>query len=166
MPAGADFHPFVVQRPGAAGPAAFTWRPDVCDRTDLRPDYRQLDETNLVAFLRDNQLDVHVERQPVEANKPELVFVFVSAAGSAPVALRVAILKTPDEAGHDLYDALTQRGDGWWGVHRANLAVLGPPADPAKAISFAARTRLACWGTFTFAHSSDTFVVAGGYAEP
>jgi hypothetical protein len=167
MPSGADFRQFVVERPGGSGPDAFAWRPDLCGRADLRPDYRVLDETNLVAFLRDNQLEARVERQPVEANKPELVFVFVSAPGAAqPVPLRVAIMKSPDEAGHALYEALAQRGDGSWGVHRANLAVLGPPGDSADDLAFVAKTRLACWGTFTFSDAGDAFVVTGGYAEP
>ena len=30
----------------------------------------------------------------------------------------------------------------------------------------AAKTRLACWGTFTLSDGDDAFVVEGGYAEP
>jgi hypothetical protein len=167
MPAGPDWRQFVVDRPGASEASALEWRPDVCAHVDLHPDYRALNETSLVAFLRDQQLDARVERQPVEANKPGLVFVFVTLPGTAqPVPLRVAILPSPDEAGKDLYDALLQRGSGSWGVHRGNLAVLGPYGNPEDDLQFAAKTRLACWGTFTISNDDDAVVVQGGYAEP
>jgi hypothetical protein len=167
MPAGPDWRQYVVDRPGASGTSALEWRPDVCARADLHADYHLLNETSLVAFLRDQQLDARVERQPVEANKPGLVFVFVSSPGSSQaVPLRVAILPSADEAGRDLYDALLQRGSGAWGVHRANLAVLGPYGNKEDDLQFAAKTRLACWGTFTFSDGDDAFVVQGGYAEP
>ncbi|MGA2448618.1 MAG: hypothetical protein ABTD50_08080 [Polyangiaceae bacterium] len=133
----------------------------------MRPDYGTLNESSLVAFLQSQQLSVRVERQPVEPGKPELVFVFVSApSGSQTIPLRVAMLKTPDEAGRDLYDALLQHGSGVWGVHRANVAVLGPPGSPDDDLAFAAKTRLACWGTFTIAEGGDAVVIPGGYAEP
>src|SRR5882672_10096956 len=167
MPAGPDWKQFVVDRPGASGPDALEWRPDVCAHVDLHADYHLLNETSLVAFLRDQQIDARVERQPVEANKPGLVFVFVSSPGAAqPVPLRVAILPSADEAGKDLHDALLQKGSGAWGVHRANLAVLGPYGSKEEDLQFAAKTRLACWGTFTLSQDDDAFVVPGGYAEP
>jgi hypothetical protein len=55
----------------------------VCAQSDLRADYRVLNETNLVTFLRDQQIDARAERQPVEAHKPDLIFVFVSTPGAA-----------------------------------------------------------------------------------
>ncbi len=167
MPPGPDWRQFVVDRPGGSGANGVEWRPDVCAKVDLHPEYKMLNETSLVAFLHDQQLDARVERQPVEANKPGLVFVFVTVPGAAqPVPLRVAILPSSDEAGKDLYDALLQRGSGSWGVHRANLAVLGPYGDPEDNLQFAAKTRLACWGTFTVSSDGDAAVIQGGYAEP
>ena len=167
MPAGPDWRNYVVDRPGGSGTSALEWRPDVCANVDLHPDYHLLNETSLVAFLHGQQLDARVERQPVEANKPGLVFVFVTSPGtSQPVPLRVAILPTADEAGKDLYDALLQRGSGSWGVHRANLAVLGPNGEKEDDLQFAAKTKLACWGTFTLSDGGDAFVLQGGYAEP
>jgi hypothetical protein len=167
MPAGPDWRQYVVDRPGGSGQSALEWRPDVCAHVDLAPDYRNLNETSLVGFLRSQQIDARVERQPVEAHKPDLVFVFVTVPGvSQTVPLRVAILTSPDDAGRALFDALVQRGAGAWGVHRSNVAVLGPVGSNEDDVSFAAKTRLACWGTFTFADSGDTFVVPGGYTEP
>lgn len=167
MPPGPDWAQFVVSRPGTSGPTARAWRPDVCAALDLRPDYRTLNESNLVEFLRNQQLAVRVERQPVEPKKPELVFVFVQAPGRPEtVPLRLAILPNADDAGHDLYDAMLQRGWGVWGVHRANLAVLGPAGSDEEDLAFAARTKLACWGTFTVAEGGDAVVVPGGYMEP
>ncbi len=167
MPAGPDWDQFVVRRPNSSGSTGVSWRPDICTGVDLHPDYQTLNENSLVAFLQSQQLTVRVERQPVEPNKPELVFVFVSAPGNAaPIPLRVAMLKTPDEAGRDLYDAVLQHGSGAWGVHRANVAVLGPIGSGGEDLAFAAKTKLACWGTFTLATGDDAVVVPGGYAEP
>jgi hypothetical protein len=167
MPPGPEWRQYVVDRPGTSGPGSHQWGPDVCARVDLKPDYHALTEASLVAFLQGQGLDARVERQPVEANKPGLVFVFVAAPGtSRTVPLRVAILPSADEAGRDLYDALLLRGQGAWGVHRANLAVLGPSGDEPDDLQFAGKTRLACWGTFTVAEGGDAVVVPGGYAEP
>jgi hypothetical protein len=167
MPAGSDWHQFVVDRPRASGATGVAWRPDVCAGVDMRPDYRTLNESNLVAFLQSQQLAVRVERQPVEPGKPDLVFAFVTAPGGAQtIPLRVAMLKTPDEAGRDLYDAILEHGTGVWGVHRANVAVLGPPGTTEDDLAFAAKTRLACWGTFTIADDGDVVVIPGGYSEP
>jgi hypothetical protein len=167
MPAGPDWAQFVVNRPGASGPAARSWRPDVCASLDLHPDYRSLNESNLVEFLRGQQMTVRVERQPVEPKKPELIFVFVQVPGRPEtVPLRLAILPNADDAGHDLYDAMMQRGPGSWGVHRSNLALLGPVGFDEEDLAFAARTKLACWGTFTLEAGNDAVVVPGGYMEP
>lgn len=139
----------------------------MCAGVDLRPDYRELNETSVVNFLRDQQYSVRVERQPVEPGKPELLFIFVQFPGAAEsVPLRVAMLKSPDDAGKSLYDGLQQKGAWVWGIYRANLAVLGPPGSEEDDLAFAAKTKLACWGTFAFTDGSDIFVVPGGYAEP
>jgi hypothetical protein len=168
MPPGPDWTRYAVEQPDQRGPGRSHWRAEVCARQDLRPDYRVLNEANLVAFLRAQGFELRIERQPVEPSKPELVYVFVAdrRAASGSVALRVATLASPDVAGHALYDALLARGEGAWGVHRANVAVLGPAGFVDDDLAFAARTRLACWGTFTFAEAGDAYVVAGGYAEP
>jgi hypothetical protein len=78
---------------------------------------------------------------------------------------RIAILPNAGAAGRELHEALLQHGEGWWGVHRSNLAVLAPPGTLADTVIFAARTRLACWGVVTVAGRDDTYVIPGGYTE-
>lgn len=79
--------------------------------------------------------------------------------------LRVATLDTPREAGRHLHQALLEHGMGYWGVHRGNIAVLGPEASVDDAIGFSFETGLACWGVLTAAGRDDTFMIAGGYFE-
>jgi hypothetical protein len=140
---------------------ATRFRPGLCDGEDLRPDYDRLDETSLLRFLERQRLDLRVERP-----RADLIYVNVGGVGtSSPVRLRVAILKTPDEAGRELSEAIVQNGHGSWGVHRANLAVLGPAGDPSDDVVFAAVTKVACWGVFTLAAGDDPIVVPGAYRE-
>jgi hypothetical protein len=82
-----------------------------------------------------------------------------------PARLRVAILENADEAGRELADAIAEHGNGSWGIHRSNLAVLGPVGDTSHDLAFAAETKLVCWGVFTVVGSRDTVVIPGGYRE-
>jgi hypothetical protein len=167
MPPGPDWSQFALERQGASGPASHLLQPTVCGGVDLRPEYGVLDESSLVNFLRQQQIEVREERQPVQPGQPDLVFVFVKAAWTkSSVPLRVAILKKADNAGVSLYDALQQGSAGAWGVHRSNLAVLGPQGNDQDDLAFVAKTKLACWGTFTFNSGGDLYVLPGGYAEP
>ena len=153
-------------RDPAGGPAgsnldALRFRAGLCDPEALRPDYARLDETSLIRFLEAQRLDVRVDRP-----RADLVYLNVANAGTEkPVRLRVAILANADEAGLDLHEAILEHGPGSWGVHRSNLAILGPIGSPEDDIAFAAATKLACWGVFTIAGTDDTFVVPGGYTE-
>jgi hypothetical protein len=158
---------FVVERHGRLDLEALTLRPEVCDGYELKPDSATLDEGHFVRFLQKQNFDVQVQRQQVDPNKPELYDVFVRVPGAAqPVPLRVAKLLTADDAGKALHDGLLVRGSGAWGVHRSNLAVLGPNGRTADDIVFAVLSKVACWGTLTIAASGEAFVVPGGYAEP
>src|SRR5262249_59615197 len=124
-------------------------------------DGRVLTEANLIEFLSRQQYDVRVERP-----RSDLVYLNVTGAGTeGPVRLRVAILKSSAEAGRELHEAILQHGPGSWGVHRSNLAVLAPIGDADEVVSFAVKTKLACWGVLTMAGLDDTFVVPGGYLE-
>ncbi len=169
IPPGPDWAQYVLIRPGTEGNLdTLSWRPGVCAGVELRPDYRTLNESSIVSFLRDQNFAVRVERQPVEARRPDLVFIFVQVPGAAEsIPLRVAMLPSADEAGRSLYDALLVRGSRVWGIHRSNVAVLGPQgASFHDDLAFAAKTKLACWGTFTTTDGSNAFVIPGGYAEP
>lgn len=137
------------------------FKPGLCQGEPSKPERAPLNEAHLVEFLKRQGLDVRLERP-----RADLVYAVVNGAGTAsPVRLRVAILKSADEAGQELHQALLQHGAGAWGVHRSNLAVLGPAGDYSDDVVFAAKTKLACWGVFTIAGRDDTFVVPGGYTE-
>ena len=107
------------------------------------------------------QLDVRVERP-----RSDLTYLIVTGAGTeSPVRLRVAILKNADEAGRELHEAILQHGPGSWGVRRSNLAVLGPIGTLEDDLTFAAKTKLSCWGMFMTAGRDDTYAVPGAYRE-
>ncbi len=155
-----------VQPFGVAG-RGFALRPNVCEGFDLHPDYATLNEANLIRFLQQQHYAVQVERQQVDPKQPPLTFLFVGVPGATQtIPLRVAILPTPDDAGASLYDGLITRGRGFWGVRRGNLAVLGPIGSRDEDLEFAAKSKLACWGTLAYADGDDIVVVSGGYAEP
>jgi hypothetical protein len=168
VPPNVTWQQFAVSRDGSGDLAAMRIRPEVCDGLDVRPDYSTLNEASFVRFLEQMHYEVQVQRQQVDAKDRELDYVFVTVPGIAqPVPLRVAVLQNADDAGRSLLEGLLQRGSGSWGVHRANLAVLGPTGTKSDDLAFAAATKLACWGTLTVAMSSDDVVVVpGGYTEP
>jgi hypothetical protein len=91
--------------------------------------------------------------------------LFDVMVGGEKNRLRVATLPNHREAGRHLHEALLEHGSGYWGVHRANLAVLGPPASRDDVIAFAVETGLACWGVLTVVGRDDSFVIPGGYFE-
>jgi hypothetical protein len=135
-------------------------KPDACQGEPLKPDYTPLNEGALVRFLTAHGFESRTVRA-----RNDLVYVDVTNAGDHPVRLRVAILNDPPAAGQELHEAILQHGPGSWGVHRSNLAVLAPIGEPGEVVSFAVKTKLACWGVLTMAGLDDTFVVPGGYFE-
>jgi hypothetical protein len=160
-----DVHAYVVRTSGGAAtandPAGLRFKPGLCDAQELRPDGQTLSEGNLIEFLSRQQLDVRIERP-----RSDLIYLVVSGAGTdVPVRLRVAVLKNADEAGAELHQALLQHGSGAWGVRRSNLAVLGPIGSLDDDLTFAAKTRLACWGMFMTSGRDDAYAVPGGYRE-
>ncbi len=164
MTDGSSWEAYAQNRDGGAPSgelAELRFKDGLCEGEPKQPDRRKLTEADLVKFLRQQQLDVRLERA-----RADLVFVVVTGAGTqSPVRLRVAILDGADQAGRELHEALLEHGEGSWGVHRSNLAVLGPVGDTQDDLVFAAKTQLACWGVFTIAGQDDTFVVPGGYLE-
>jgi hypothetical protein len=137
-------------------------RPEVCDGVaENKPEMTRLDENALVSFLQRQGFEVHAARA-----RADLVYLDVTnAGGQQPVRLRVAVLEDARAAGKDLHNAVLQHGDGAWGVHRSNLAVLAPIGSMDQILEFAGRSKLACWGVLTVAGRDDDFVVPGGYME-
>ena len=137
-------------------------RDEVCENVaENHPEQTRLDENALVAFLQRQGYEVRTARA-----RPDLVYLDVtSSGGQNPVRLRVAVLDDANAAGKDLHNAILQHGTGSWGVHRGNLAVLGPIGNMDQILEFAGKSKLACWGVLTVAALDDDFVVPGGYME-
>jgi hypothetical protein len=143
-------------------PGRVRFRASLCQGIDLRPEAGPIDETSLVAFLRAHGAKVRTERA-----RSDLVYVELAGMGAdPPIRLRVAILADADAAGVELHRALREHGAGAFGVHRANLAVLGPRGAWSDVVALAGRTRLPCWGVFTVTGDESAFVLGGAYAEP
>ena len=145
---GGSYHPTPLQ-------------PAVCSGIDLQPASTALDEMSLINFLKAQGVPTRIERA-----RADLVYVEVQLNAQKWVRLRVAVLGSPMLAGRELHDAMLQHKEGSWGVHRSNLAVLGPVEKIDDTIAFAQKTKLACWGVLTIAASADeAVVVPGGYRE-
>lgn len=137
------------------------FRESVCEGLDLTPSYQPLSDAHLVQFFEARGLSVSVERQ-----RADLAYVVVDGGSTRqPARLRVAILADPHQAGLELSRAIAEHGKGSWGVHRSNLAVLGPIGSAQHDLSFAAETQLVCWGVFTIMGKHGPLAVPGGYRE-
>ena len=137
-------------------------RPEVCSGVqENKPDQTRLDENALAAFLQRQGFQTSLIRA-----RSDLVYLDVTnTGGDRPVRLRVAVLNDAQAAGADLHKAILEHGQGSWGVHRSNLAVLGPIGNVDQIVEFAGRSKLACWGVLTVAGRDDDFVIPGGYME-
>jgi hypothetical protein len=166
LPAGIDAARYAdLSTTGESGAPRFNR--SLCEGVDLSPDRAKLTEANFVRFIQAQRFEVRVERQQVDEKNRELLYVFVRIPGVAEaIPLRVAVLPSSEAAGRSLYEAVLERGAGAWGVHRGNLAVLGPMGSLSDDVAFAGLTKMACWGVFTFAGTDDAFVAEGGYVEP
>lgn len=136
--------------------------PSVCRGMNVKPEYEALDEHSFVDFLKSQGLPVRTERA-----RADLFYVEVQAdpETNAWVRLRVATLGSAMQAGRELHVAILQHGKGSWGVHRSNLAVLGPAGSLENVVAFAVKTKLSCWGVLTVAGRNDGFVIPGNYRE-
>lgn len=133
--------------------------PRVCEGYDLEPEARTLSISDLKKHLDQKGISYSVRTER------DNLHLFDLEVGETKARLRVATLKTQREAGRHLHQALLEHGQGYWGVHRSNLAVLGPTASAADALNFATSTGLACWGVLTTAGRDDSFVIPGAYIE-
>ena len=148
--------------PSASDLSSLRFRDGLCDAQTLIPERTELTEDHIIAFLQKQSLDVRVERE-----RADLVYLNIAGAGTKyPIRFRVAILKSREQAGRELHAGILQHGEGSWGVHRANLAILGPLGSTEDDLRFAAKLKLPCWGMFTIAGRDDTFVIPGAYVEP
>jgi hypothetical protein len=135
------------------------FKPELCKDEPHNPEFAVLTEQSLVRFLKAHSFETREVRA-----RGDLIYIDVVKNGVV-VRLRVAILKTAHEAGRELHDAILEHGPGSWGVHRSNLAVLGPVGSVGQIVTFVADTKLACWGVVTAAGRDDSFVIPGGYTE-
>jgi hypothetical protein len=134
-------------------------RPELCQGSDLKPENQTLTSGTLVSYLREQGFETKLERAREDLVYVEVVFP------NGTVRLRVATLPSAHDAGRELHEAILQHGPGSWGIHRANLAILGPIGSVTDILSFNAMTKLSCWGVLTIAGLDDSFVVPGGYRE-
>jgi hypothetical protein len=132
---------------------------EVCAGADLTSVYGGLRVDAFTRFLEEQGIDF----EKVNARE-DLHYVDVNRDGRV-VRLRVATLQTAREAARDLHEAMLEHGQGSWGVHRGNLAVLGPVSDVDDILAFAIEAKLVCWGVLSIAGRDDNFVVPGGYAQ-
>lgn len=137
-------------------------RSSVCEGIDVKPEYATLDEQSLLAFLGARGLPTRVERARADLFYVE---VQVNPERDEWARLRVAVLPSAPQAGRELHEAALQHGPGSWGVHRSNIAVLGPIGGFSDILAFVGKTKLSCWGVLTVAGRDDTFVIPGNYRE-
>ncbi|MFO0592754.1 MAG: hypothetical protein U0441_34745 [Polyangiaceae bacterium] len=142
---------------------AFKFAPNVCQGIDVHAQTAPLTAEDLQRFLEKQGFKV----DPLKA-RPDLYWFDFPNGGenNGKLRVRLAVLASPALAAKDLHDALLDHGPGWWGVRRSNLAVLLPKADLSQALAFALKTKLECWGIFTYAGRDDAYVVPGPYSEP
>lgn len=141
--------------------AGVMWRAEVCAGEDLRPERDRIGVDELASFLERHGVATQVERPRVN-----LAYVtLIDSRGSRGPRLRVATLRDASAAGNELSQAIFDHGPGAWGVHRSNLAVLGPAEDARQVVSWLAETKLSCWGVATVTSGGEVVVVPGGYRE-
>jgi hypothetical protein len=143
--------------------SSFRINPKVCEGFDMHVITQAIDQEDLTRFFGTQKLNL----EPKKARSDLYWYEF--PVGSAPedgvVRLRLAILKNRSASAKDLHDSLLQHGPGWWGVRRGNLALLAPKASLSEALRFAIKTKLVCWGMFTYQGVDDVYVTTGGYSE-
>ncbi len=136
--------------------------PTLCEGIDMQPATENLDEKSLLAFFKARGLPTRTVRA-----RGDLIYVDVQVDPDKDLwgRLRVAILPSSVEAGNELFTAVLEHGNGSWGVHRGNLAILAPRGDLSKIVAFVGKTKLACWGVTTVAKSKRAYVIPGAYRE-
>lgn len=137
-------------------------RKDACKNVDTSPVIRPLTPDDLTRFFEEQGVKI----TPKKARGNLYWYDFPNGSEDKGfVRLRLAVLENSGAAAKDLQASLHEHGPGWWGVRRSNLAVLAPKASLREGLEFAIKTKLACWGIFTYAGLDDAYVVPGPYSE-
>jgi hypothetical protein len=136
------------------------FRREVCAGVPMAPEVGQLSFEKVVAFLRENGFTGKISRE-----RADLQYIDVPVDAKHSVRLRIAVLPSAARAGEDLHEGMTRQGTGSWGVHRGNVAILGPVGHVDDIVDFAAKTKLACWGLLSIQDGDDTIAVPGAYLE-
>jgi hypothetical protein len=164
-----DYDTMLVKPEGGSGASvslgSFKIKNDLCQGVDLHPITQPLNQDDFARFLETQGVKI----VPKKARGNLYWFDFPNGTkGGYPrgfTRLRLAILDNPGAAAKDLNDSVLDHGPGWWGVRRANLAILAPKTSLSEAMAFAVKYKLACWGVVTYAGNDDAYVVPGPYAE-
>lgn len=135
----------------------------LCKDVDTHPITGTLTQDDFTRFLESE--GVKIAPKKARANLYWYDFPNGEDAPNNYVRLRLAVLDSSPAAAKDLHDSLLEHGPGWWGVRRANLALLAPKAGLGEALGFAIKYKLPCWGMFTTAGVDDAYVVPGPYEE-
>ncbi|HEY4120021.1 MAG TPA: hypothetical protein VGM56_19285 [Byssovorax sp.] len=141
----------------------FKFGPEACSNVDTHAITQKLGQDDLSRFFEAQGLKV-----PVKKARANLYWYDVPVDGGDKnkfVRLRLAVLDSQPLAAADLHQSLLEHGPGWWGVRRANLALLAPKASLHEAAEFAVKYKLVCWGMFTYAGYDDAYAVTGPYHE-
>jgi hypothetical protein len=138
----------------------FKINPKTCDGIDTRMMTEELDQEDLTRFFATQKIKVEEHKA-----RSDLYWYEFATGSEQSLKLRLAILRDNNAAAKNLHDSLLEHGPGWWGVRRGNLALLAPKASLSDAMRFAIKTKLVCWGMFTYAGVDDAYAVVGGYTE-
>ncbi len=145
------------------GFSRFKIAPEACEGIDTHAIATPLTQEDLTRFLEKQGAKFTVKK--ARGNLYWYEFPTGDEGSKSFVRLRLAVLNDPAYAAYDLHTSVLQHGPGWWGVRRANLALLAPKASLRTAMAFAMKYKLVCWGMFTYAGNDDAYVVPGPYAE-
>ncbi len=137
--------------------------PQACEKIDTHTATSKLNQEDFTRFLETQGLKI-------EARKArDNLYWYDFPNGEKPpknfVRLRLAVLEDSPHASADLHQSILEHGPGWWGVRRANLAVLAPKTSLSEALAFALKYKLPCWGIFTYGGLDDAYVIPGPYGE-
>lgn len=162
-----DPDPALLSPEGESEPSVslgkFTFAPSLCEGIDTHTVSGKLTPEDLTRFLEARGASV----EPKKARGNLYWFDFPNGEDKPDdtVRLRLAVLDSPTAAAKDLHDALLEHGPGWWGVRRGNLALLAPKTSLSRAVAFAVKYKLPCWGMFTVTGTEDAYVVPGPYMD-